>query len=120
MFKKFITVFLAATLLFSLAACSQPTPEEEVMQTIDQMIKVIEDGKREVILQKYAKIPPGKNIDKDDFSENKAKQLLDFLKQAKASKPQMSDNQETARFKVHGTHRELVFSKIDGQWKLNN
>lgn len=120
MLKTIQAIIVILTFAFGLSACSQPSPEEEVKLTIDEMIEVLESGDRQVILQKYAKIPPGKDITTRDFSEDKAEQLMAYLKQAKQAKPTMSEDKKTATFDIQSTHRELVFSKIDGQWKLNN
>lgn len=117
---KLLSINLRLLALVLLTACSQPTPEQEVKQTIDEMIETIESGERNVILQKYAVIPEGQDITTRDFSENKADKLLDYLRHAKNSKASISEDKKTATFHVPTSHRELVFSKIDGRWKLNN
>ena len=120
MLKQIRTFFILFFILLGITACSQATPQESAMQTVDEMIKAIESGNRALIVEKYAYIGPNKKVDIRDFSESKAKKLLKLLKEAEGVKPTMSQDNKTATFKVPSSHRDLIFSDIDGQWKLNN
>ncbi|AKE51425.1 hypothetical protein [Kangiella geojedonensis] len=111
-------LLLALTVL--LLGCQKATPEEEIQQTLDQMIAIIESGNKDKVLQEYAIIPPNQNISTRDFSDDKAQALLLYLKEAKRTTPIVSEDQTKLRFIVPSSRRELVFQKDDGQWKLNN
>lgn len=116
--KHLCLIFLLTLML--LMGCQKATPEEEIQQTIDEMIAIIESGDRKRILQEYAVIPDNQDITTRDFSDDKAEALLLYLKEAKGTTPIVSDDQTELMFKVPSSRRELVFSKSNGQWKLNN
>ncbi|WP_223668629.1 hypothetical protein [Kangiella shandongensis] len=115
---KHLLVFCLTVIL--LAACSEPTPEEQLKQAMSEMIGLIDDGKKLELIEQYAVIPPGKNITANDFSDKKAAKLKDYLQAALELDIEFSDNNTEATITVPKARQPLVFSKIDEQWRLNN
>lgn len=103
-----------------LIACSKPSPEEQLRQTMSEMIELLENGKKLQLIEQYAVIPPGKDITANDFSDKKAAMLKDFLTKALELSIEFSDNNSQAKINVPEAGQPLVFSKLQGQWRLNN
>ena len=117
---KWWNLLISAVLIIALSSCAQPTPEEEIQATLDEMIQVLESGEKHKIVTEYANLPPDQDIKPEDFSNHKAEQLLNYLNQAKTRSPIISDDQKTIRFKIPASRKDLIFTKVDGRWKLNN
>lgn len=117
---KWLQLLISTVFIITLSSCAQPTPEEEIQATLDEMIHALESGQKHKIVTEYANLPPDQDIKPEDFSNHKAEQLLHYLNQAKTRSPIISEDQKTIRFQVPASRKDLIFTKVDGQWKLNN
>ncbi|WP_417761661.1 hypothetical protein [Shewanella sp.] len=114
--KKFFVLITALIL----SACSQPTPQEQVQQTMKEIVTAIDNGEKQLLIDKYVNLGKYKITAKDLHQEN-LDRLKGFLVQAESKTPVMNEDNTRAEIEVEGSHKPLTFTKAeDGQWKLNN
>jgi len=130
--KMLFSLMVAIVTISTTTACSQATPQEQVRETINEMIAALENGDKALIFEQYAYIPAGSSTELSDFSDRHASKLLKYLKLTEGTTPSMSDNNTTATVvafydadeegvsTVSSGRQTLTFTKVDGQWKLNN
>ncbi|MCH1926078.1 hypothetical protein L9G74_13965 [Shewanella sp. C32] len=114
--KKFFVLITALIL----SACSQPTPQEQVQQTMKEIVTAIDNGEKQLLLDKY--VDMGKyNITAKDLQQENLDRLKEVLVKAENQAPEMNEDNTRAEIAVEGMHKPLTFTKAeDGQWKLNN
>jgi hypothetical protein len=126
-----IVAFLLAAccLLFPPASAAEDNPDMPpgLAETIDAAIKMLESEQYAGFLKTYAypkdleKITENVSLDQlaVSFADGKASVLLDALKKAADSKPEVSSDGMTATFKVI-EKRKLVFVNMDGRWYIKD
>ncbi|MBN1294194.1 MAG: hypothetical protein JXB48_20330 [Candidatus Latescibacteria bacterium] len=92
-------------------------------------IKLLDENRREEFVAKlmnpFEKEKILKKISleefvKKNFNEEKARQLHNSLKIALETSPSFSKEGSVAKFSIEANKRPITFTKIDGQWYMNN
>ena len=111
-------LILAVALVLS--ACSQPTPQEQVQDTVKQIITAIDNGEKQLLIDKYVDLGKYK-ITADDLKQKNLDRLKKFLVSAEKVTPVMNADNTEATFELEDNHKPLTFKKTaEGQWKLQN
>lgn len=104
-----------------LAGCSKPqTPQEELRQTITQMVTLIDQGKYTEMINDYAndeiKAEVLEYFSKPDSSGSKLEAFAHMLRSTQNQEAHFFENNTLALY----DQERLVFTKINGRWKLDN
>lgn len=109
-------ILLCALLL---AACSPMTPQENLNESIDNMLSLIEQGKDVELINKYADLS---NVP-DPYSripDAKMRKIKLMLLKVKKMTPVFSDDNTVATFKGHSLSKTVTFTKPNDTWLLAN
>lgn len=124
-----LSVFILLCAMFSSAYGQTMTPKEEVQQAITRALSLYEDGKYLTFIEEYANIPLSPEMKANltkIFEEDpqvigvNLERLVKAIKQAQTLEPTFSNDNTQASFKVDNYSSPLVFSKVNGQWKIND
>jgi len=110
---------LILSFVLILNACGPRTPQEELNESIDKMIILIDQGKSQELLVQYADLSEMKE-EVTDIPEKKLKILKFYLLRAKEIKPVLSQNEMLATYTISSFKKPLKFIKSHNKWLLKN
>lgn len=113
---KKIMIVIVSMFLF---ACGPQAPESQLNATISEMLILIDKGKSQELLAKYAYFSNSSGSI-SDISEDRLKQLRFALLRAKELKPLLTENSSKGTYDDPALPRPLIFIKVNEKWLLKN
>ena len=101
---------IAATL--ALSGCSQPTPQEQLTQTIDEMITAIDNKDKRLLLDQF--------LDNQDLTEHNLtdKEMRRFKLALESANVATATLKTTATINIEGDRHTLTFVKVGDNWRF--
>lgn len=120
-------LFSILIFIFTMAGCQKEvTPEDELKQTISQILLLIEQDNYLGLIENHANISIKMKLElfKEISSEpkwlkEKMANLAEILKTIKNQQPIFSENKTIATYKLDN-QKPIIFSKINNKWLINN
>lgn len=113
--KYFLTLIISTIL----GACSPQTPQSQLNETITAMLVLIDQGKSQELLAKYADLSDVSRS-ATDIPEDKLKELRFYLLRAKELKPTLTESNTLATYVDSSLKMPLRFKKTGEKWLLKN
>ena len=111
--------FLILIVTIILGACGPRTPQSELNETITEMLALIDHGKSQELLAKYADFSDARGSI-IDIPEDKLKSLKFHLLRTKEMQPRLTESNTLAVYEDSSFERPLRFKKVGQKWLLKD